>query len=1146
MLMTPIVPATATPVLLRPSLFSTATIRHEAHEGQSIADMLRACPELPPEIWSHGIVRIGGWDVPRAQWVEIPREHWERVRHKPGPDRLIDVSIRFAGGGEGGGKSILGLIASIALLVIVSAVSGGALAGVFGTTLFAAGSTSAALAAAGIAVVGSLAINALTPPPVTTKSQEALDTGGAPLGSASIQGNVLEPFAPIPFVMGTHRVAPPHLIAPWSEAVNDDQFVYAIVGLNGPHAMNSILLNNAPIDSLEGVEYEVRDIAITGDVATTLIDKQVWENQVGGELTPHKVQDNDTDLLQDVTTPANSYPQWQSARSRTTPEEIWITLTFSSLVFQSSSDTLPGGVPIRIRVRRVGDVSWVNLPEFIATRERLEPFRGLIKIVFDRDPPGGFQRVDQDTSFPPWASALYVTNAVNAEGFDVNSYFTPVADKYASHVGSANGVATVYLNPAVFLPGTYDVEVKRGFAFNAANFSQTAYTLSGGVPNFFSHTAASSPPSILQEQSKVPCRVSFQAISSVWNEPPLQGTFGPYGGLGLSLIAIKAKNIAIQSLTVLATGYAPAWNGSFWGSLAATRNPAAWGRHIALGGQSIRAPYVVDQLDDESIADWFNFCDEIADVASTLFFGETLGGTVSGWTSRWASSTTAVITANAALAAGKGPLFARSSSDAATFWSYDAAGLIASVDVVTIINVASTPTGDIAEMGIITRGAGAAASETGYRFALHESVAEAQNRIQIGKFVGGVFTQLATLAFSWSLGTNYYMRVRSFGTFHAMKVWRVDAGFEPVDWMLFAFDGAITAAGRVGATITDVDDEFYLGLIAVRQIVGLDVKECNAFITGQQSAGEIMRLAGAAGHAAWRASDKVGVIIDRDRTAETPTQLFTQRNTKGLTIRRAFPRIPHGFRVRFNDEANDFLPKEIFVYRAGYDSSTATEVEAVSYVGITNEARALARAQLDFASLLRRASLYDFQCDVESLYCIKGSLVALTHDTIARHLDAARVVSVQTSGPNVTGLTLDCVLRLSLMGEVLAPDDEVVTDPDDAPVTSSEDAYPAGLVIQLKSGTTIVHAIDQEVDASVVTFTTPFTIPADGAIDVDCLVASGPFVSVRRRMVVLGVKPQNELTASVTLIDEAEPVITYASDGEVTVSADGHTTISAY
>jgi hypothetical protein len=1072
-------------ILLQRSPFRLAVEQHTAERGQTIAQILAGIPDLPPEIWTRGVVRVGRPGSPQDTWWEFPKEHWARVRPRVG-EYQVYVGIRFGDGGDSGGKSALAIVASIALVVAATAITGGAAATtLFGTTLFTAGSTSAALLATGVSVAGALLLNALAPPPTTDSGVSPDEGKRAEIGSASFQGNVLEAFEPIPFVIGCHRAAPPHMTVPWTENINDDQYVNAIVGLNGAHLVEDIRINGTPIEDFADVEWEVRDV-VNDDSPLTLVDKQVFENAVNSDISGHKVQDDQTALLQDADDPEASYPVWAAARSRNSPDEIWLTFLWTTLIMQEDTGPVAGGIPVRLRIRRVGDTAWTNLPEFHAQRERLEPFRGMIKLRFEPK-PFNFVRIDQDATTPPWRFAIYHTNTQNDEGFDVDSYFEPFSGNNADHVASEEGVAVVYLDPDVFPKGTYDIQVMRGYGYKAQNFTPSIYKLATLTPYFFSHTPATSPPSIRQEQAKTPSNMSLAALSSVWNEPPL-------GEAGFTLIAIRAKNIAVSSLTALFTGYAYTHDTGGWSQFEPTSNPAAWWRFLALGGQSIKPPYVTSQLDDDALSDWFDYC-------------------------------------------------------------------------------AGTP---------------------------------------------------------------------SF--------------------------------------------------------------ECNSYVSGNQSLSEMLRIIAGCGRAAVRLSDKIGVVIEQDRTAEEPMVLFTQRNTRGLSIRRAFAQIPDGLRVKFNDETNDYAPEEIFVYR----KSPANNLESITYTGVTDRAQAVNRANLDISQMTRRSTLYNFDTDITNIICTKGTMVALANDTVKRHYDSARVISVQTGSGNVNGVTLDAPLRLTKAGTPDGFEDDTLSSPPegwasqwDANVTalvtaqaslpsgqgplidktvavgdsffawetggSFEDGeilalirpnadsgttdnafgliirgsgnnvtktgyraalnsatagsrdrieiskwvngtftflanatfswstgtnywmrfrargtslrvkvwaenttepsswtvtttdsdvtegltgayiyHPSssfylgsvlagplsGLVLQYKDGSTATHEINETIDTSVVTFVTPFAIPGGSVLEEDCLVASGPFSSEKKRMIVLSVQPQDDMTASMTLVDEAPPVGLFSIDGE--------------
>jgi hypothetical protein len=95
--------------------------------------------------------------------------------------------------------------------------------------------------------------------------------------------------------------------------------------------------------------------------------------------------------------------------------------------------------------------------------------------------------------------------------------------------------------------------------------------------------------------------------------------------------------------------------------------------------------------------------------------------------------------------------------------------------------------------------------------------------------------------------------------------------------------------------------------------------------------------------------------------------------------------------------------------------------------------------------------------------------------------------------------------------------------------------------MQLKDGTTLTKQINETAQTDIVTFATPFAIPAASALEVDCLAACGPFNSENKRMLVLGIKAQSDFTAALTLVDEASELsrYVYSPSGDVVMSPSG-------
>jgi hypothetical protein len=117
-----------------------------ALRAPTIAEIVASIPpnELPRCFAELGEARINGEVISPGVW------HLVRPRHRPGFDTVVSLHLPLTGPGGGGssgggGKNTLALVASIAVLLVASFVSGGGL-GLLGITL--SGSVSAVLGAA--------------------------------------------------------------------------------------------------------------------------------------------------------------------------------------------------------------------------------------------------------------------------------------------------------------------------------------------------------------------------------------------------------------------------------------------------------------------------------------------------------------------------------------------------------------------------------------------------------------------------------------------------------------------------------------------------------------------------------------------------------------------------------------------------------------------------------------------------------------------------------------------------------------------------------------------------------------------------------------------------------------------------------------
>lgn len=164
----------------------------------------------------------------------IPQDLWAKTRPKSGSSIYLRVTLQDP-------ISIISILASAAAPAIVSTV--------FPTLV--AGSFAAAVAGAAIAMAITYAASALFGPRPTQSRTES------PSYNLSAARNGLTPYAPVPVVLGTHRMVPPYGAAPYTEIVGNDQFLrFVLIWGYGPVDVTSIKIGNTAIEDYSDVEME--------------------------------------------------------------------------------------------------------------------------------------------------------------------------------------------------------------------------------------------------------------------------------------------------------------------------------------------------------------------------------------------------------------------------------------------------------------------------------------------------------------------------------------------------------------------------------------------------------------------------------------------------------------------------------------------------------------------------------------------------------------------------------------------------------------------------------------------------------------------------------------------------------------------------
>jgi len=590
-----------------PFAFGSTPYRDLRVGGETIAEIVRSVPRLPDMFESRGVVCING--------EEVPREMWSRVRPKVSTGELpIAVTLHWPLGNLGGsnsGKSIIALVAAIALIAVATAITGGAAAVFTGfgeAGLFAAGSTSATLLASAVSVAGALAISALTAPPTQDIASGAGESSADNRESASAQANLINPGGAIPRVIGTRKIYPPFVTEPLVELVDDDEYVEALMALNGPHQLEDLRVDGVSITDAEDVEFETRE-GWESDMPVTLVTRQ------GKTSAPQITMSQPTLKSDNISLAHPSLPEtdlsvWHGVAARNSPDEIW----FHFL--------LPGGlaiagnsrwrIPLRIRMRLRGSSTWINLPEIHYANDTIRQLRFAVLFKWQdaADPletvPANngfvyafFDPIDQTVDPPTPSDRSWTADSYFDRGGG-HHYFNN-GNEDTSRIININlfdNRAEIYLSEASFPKGIYEFEVKRGVSFQDSAFNETNYTYAAQQVDFFWYQNVSSPQ--VTNQTNVSDRLSFIRVISVWNDYPVKKS-------GFALMALRAVNRNIQRISTEASGYVKDWDGSGWNTWTTTSNPAPHYVDVLSGAQNLD-PLPSDLRDDTGILAWRTLC----------------------------------------------------------------------------------------------------------------------------------------------------------------------------------------------------------------------------------------------------------------------------------------------------------------------------------------------------------------------------------------------------------------------------------------------------------------------------------------------------------------------------------------------------------
>ena len=593
--------------------FNTKPIKRTLKQGATLKDLLGAYNEQIV-LYDNVVIMVGG--------EIVPPDYWHRVKPKAGT--VVNVCVRPAGGG--GRKSplatVLGIVVTLAAPGIGNALAIGALNAGVGLTAAQGIFLGKALGFA-VGAVGKLLVSAIAPPPKPKAAARANVNNAAESPTLFIEGasNQLDRTGVVPVNLGTNRVYPKQAALPYTETVNNEQFVRQLFTYG------------------YGDQVEIEDIRI-GETSITEYEGVTLEHKLAADLK-NGTSLYSNDVFQDGFNVLLSQPDGYTTRtSQANADELIIDITFDRGLaeFNAQGQRLAREVVLDAQYAPTGTSNWSSgfesYKSYAAQTISINAIQGYDGF--------GRSRYRKDLIVLDTASGVGSVVGGTHIGFNVNSLIapptphgkTPIATVIIEQrVGIAPSVTYHYTiidnrDPALFgnvIEDSGDFVASENTGFNPPAIDLTAggikfkgLVINNSTTSAFRRTVRFNVPNG-QYDVRVK-RITADSASdqifdtAYWTALKTVSYTAPVSADGVNGTAIRIKaseqlNGSIDQFNVLLSTLMPDYDsGTDTWVTRKTSNPASIYRYVLQGTPNAK-PLTDSQIDLDALEEWHTHCE---------------------------------------------------------------------------------------------------------------------------------------------------------------------------------------------------------------------------------------------------------------------------------------------------------------------------------------------------------------------------------------------------------------------------------------------------------------------------------------------------------------------------------------------------------